>query len=303
MESVVINDVADFVKIISDINEKLISEYGRKEILLFRGQSDEKNILLPSIGRTSEEFIGSTFIKEEMNMIEMAKYKLPELFGSSMQPIDLLALLQHHGIPTRLLDISENALVSLYFACNNDIYNDTDGEVLVFQYKKHEVVNFPMVNAIAESYRFVRKDYTSLQYFYNQVKNQPYFANKSYLYDNETGIEIDGSEWVKKTCEDIMIIYARSYGLRQRIQRGRYILFPNSIEKNEAGQDCFIQNITPIPKDHPAIIGRVIIPKENKAKINEQLRLLGVSKDMLFLDNEDIICKEIADRVKQDIAW
>ena len=149
MESVVINDVADFVKIISDINEKLISEYGRKEILLFRGQSDEKNILLPSIGRTSEEFIGSTFIKEEMNM----KYKLPELFGSSMQPIDLLALLQHHGIPTRLLDISENALVSLYFACNNDIYNDTDGEVLVFQYKKHEVVNFPMVNAIAESYR------------------------------------------------------------------------------------------------------------------------------------------------------
>lgn len=38
--------------------------------------------------------------------------------------------MQHYDVPTRILDITTNALVALYFACEGN--DDKDGEVLIF---------------------------------------------------------------------------------------------------------------------------------------------------------------------------
>ena len=119
--------------------------------MLFRGQADVKYDLMPSLGRDRELDVDISIFNEERDMIDMAKYKLPDVFHNDLQPIELLALLQHHGIPTRLLDITENALVALYFACVGS--QEADGEVIIFKHNERSVTNYPVVNAIADTQR------------------------------------------------------------------------------------------------------------------------------------------------------
>ena len=48
--------------------------------------------------------------------------------GEQLEELELLADFQHHGTATCLLDFTRNALVALWFACNNP---DKDGKVFV----------------------------------------------------------------------------------------------------------------------------------------------------------------------------
>lgn len=252
MKEITINSVSKYVAVVCEENEKMKKTGMKGDTLLFRGQADMGNDLIPSIGRTTGT--GKALIDEERNMIEMAKYKLPTVFMKNLEPIELLALLQHHGIPTRLLDISENALVGLYFACHDDKNTPgKDGEVIVFKNNDLSVANYPLVNTICESYKA------------------------------DAQIETD---------REFLFVYAPSYSLRQNIQRGRYILFTDSYEGDR-------RLIKPIAKDHESIALRIIVPSDAKKQIRRDLRLLGVSKELLFLDNADMVCKEITDRFSE----
>lgn len=247
---ITIHNVAEYVEVVCAENAKLKEQKEQGLRLLFRGQADCDNLLIPSIGRKTRE--GRDIIDEERNMIEMAKYKLPTVFRKDLEPIELLALLQHHGIPTRLLDVSENALVGLYFSCHDDETTiNKDGEVILFKSSDLEVANYPVVNTICSSY----------------LSDKP----------------------IENESEDILFVYAPSYSLRQNIQRGRYVLFADSIQDGK-------KTIKPISKDHENVLARIIVPVSCKKKICEDLRLLGVSKELLFLDNADMVCKEIAER-------
>lgn len=264
MKTVKINSVADYVNLVCQSNKEM-KENGKKgDILLFRGQADMENELIPSLGRKGAN--GRILLEEESNMIEMARYKLPTVFKKDLEPLEMLALLQHHGIPTRLLDVSENALVGLYFACHDSKTTEgKDGEVIVFKNNDMDIANYPMVNKICETYRS-RKEKTQ-----------------------------DELQEMKDMSEKVVVVYAPSYSLRQNIQRGRYILFTNKIEKTQSGLKM-VNEIDAVSKEEEPVVIRILVPSECKRQIRRDLRLLGVSKELLFLDNADMVCKEIADR-------
>lgn len=281
---IVVNTLEEYIKLIFSISD---NNYKNPLVLrdfVFRGQGNKEYDLIPSIGRNRRCECDISILDHERNMIEIAKNRLPNVFKSDMTPINLLALLQHYGIPTRLLDVTTNPLVALYFATLN---LETDGEVLVFKDQKMSIVNYPIINAIADSYRFADLTSNSLDDFYHNVVEQSYFDEQRYGYD-----KINGAEWIEGICENVIIVNTQEWSERQRAQQGLYILFPNKIEIIN-DKKYFLKLIEKIPKDSDNIKGRFIIPKESKKTMLRKLGLLGISEDTLFRDSIDIVCKNI----------
>lgn len=297
-----VSSLSEYVQIVCEYNSGLVRNgTDHHEVLLFRGQSDICYELIPSLGRNRKCPSDISIFNQERNLIEMAKYRLPSVFRNDLQPIELLALLQHHGIPTRLLDVTESALIALYFACcSND---DKDGEVIVFRNNDMDMTTYPIINAIADYYRLLKatsQTYYPILSFYNDAMQQTYFTEQKRYGDSRKGQIAEN--WIAQCCSIPLFVCTSINSIRQQMQRGRYILFPNKIIRHGSGNLCFDGIIEPIPKNHDAIIGCITIPNCRKNQFLTDLTLMGISKDMLFADSIDTVCESIVNACKYRIS-
>lgn len=93
----------------------------------FRGQASSSWIASPSLFRQT-----SKLISLENNIVRELVSRYPDQFLNDRTMFDRLVRMQHFGLPTRLLDVTSNPLVALYFAVN-DKSIDSDGSLIVFQ--------------------------------------------------------------------------------------------------------------------------------------------------------------------------
>jgi len=95
----------------------------------YRGVSDTNHLLIPSVGRDSYT------LDDELNLFELFKLKSNLHFSqNNYNEYEWLALAQHHGLPTRLLDWTNNPLVAVFFSVISN--KDTDGRIYAVNPKK-----------------------------------------------------------------------------------------------------------------------------------------------------------------------
>ncbi|MEN8655254.1 FRG domain-containing protein [Streptomyces sp. 21So2-11] len=102
------------------------------ENVFYRGQSDADHGLSSSLFRVLRASVSRVteyrMAKVEEHILQVMR---SEGLGRLMTDGQLLGLLQHHGIPTRLIDVSKSPLEALFFAVDQD--HDLDGRLFVIQ--------------------------------------------------------------------------------------------------------------------------------------------------------------------------
>jgi len=113
------------IKSIDDFHKRL-DNYRKSSWFKFRGQSDSTWELIPKAGRSPY-----TNVSDIDSFEHWTRRAVAYLDKESNTEWELLAIAQHTGLPTRLLDWTHNPLVAAFFATAEN--TDRDGAIFIYK--------------------------------------------------------------------------------------------------------------------------------------------------------------------------
>lgn len=239
-----------------------------KKLYFYRGHSNSNYRLLPSIMRTP------IMRKNESILYKELLINCPKEFNSYYNHLEKLVKMQHYGLPTRLLDITRNILVALYFACESNF--SAYGELVLLE-EDREKIKYPNSDTISILASLPLFSYDVLKEYYsfaiNKTMSEKIFNDKISRLISEIRMEKPAfkSEVKKTDILDSYVVYAEMNNDRIIKQDGAFILCGLD------NRDGFLEKFR-----YKNGSKKVVILIKNKKRFLAQLENYSINRATLF---------------------
>ena len=277
-----ITSINSFLEALRNLDK---SDYYKREYF-FRGHANIKWEPIPSIYRKEK------WIKNEDLMIKDLISRCPNDFQDHKYTFQSLVKMQHYSLPTRLLDVTTNPLVALYFSClsekvknENDVEIETDGEVIVFcafkdSIKYYDSDTVSVISNIAKR----PKDFDLSETPKSEKEIKAFNATQKIQFLLHE-IRHEKPHFEAKINRDHLesVVFVRPLLDNPRIikQEGAFILFGIHNKKTKPAEISEVY--------YPRIKRqRLFIPADKKKDILNELEVLGISNGTIFPDIDNV---------------
>lgn len=246
----------------------------------YRGVSNGIYSIAPGIYRKDEQH-------EENYYFNEISVRCPEVFRF-FGNLEKLTYMQHYGCPTRLLDITSNPLVALYFACLGD--EKKDGVVYIFAVNRDEVLyaNSDRIQMLSKLAEFKRNDQEAMRLLAYRNILHPEFPRKS------------NGKYKDPLLERYYHAIKRNNGAFEREMVPFDLLRPQFVQPNKDNPRILKQDgafiVSGLDTDdresdmkiRKYLVAEVAITGKNKGALREQLERVGINQATLFPEVEKV---------------
>ncbi|AIN94653.1 FRG domain-containing protein [Treponema putidum] len=237
--------------------------------LFFRGHGDRKYKIVPSLLRENG------LLDVEDRLFKDTVIENHNEFVNDRTALEKLVKMQHFGLPTRLMDITMDPLIALYFACCGN-YNK-DGEVLIFSIPYDEIKYYDsdkvsILSNLCKMPSYRKSNTNELTHVIQEEKTN--------FFDND----IEDSD-----LNTVLCVKAKQNNQRIIQQQGYFFLFGLSLftAKKKIYNDWLI-------KDY-----KIIIDKNAKKNILKALYKKGINEYTMFPDKKS--SKELEENIQKTV--
>ncbi len=269
----------DPIASISDFMTAILGRAGDPARLsTYRGHANEIYTLSPSIFRRP-----ITRESEHLLLRELVAAH-PEDFVADSSALEMLVRMQHYTLPTRLLDVSMNPLVALYFACESakkrvrstdprykTMTVEADGEVIILTVDRNRLRYFDSdkVSCIANLARLSHDLKETINTTLPQDAFNAHLPIKRLLHFVRQEKASFEPEIIPTDLDDIVLVKPKQSNKRILAQAGAFFAFglvQELVDGNRAG----------------VAIERLTVVGEKKGEILEDLDKLGINEKTMF---------------------
>lgn len=286
---ILVETLNDYLSSISEIREQVKKDEGpdpSNQHFYFRGQANSDWDIIPSVYR-------GNLLASEADLIRSAYLRNPIEFRAFASNFERLTKLQHYGLPTRLLDVTTNPLVALYFACqpHDEIEEDevtsskrmitTDGAVFYKRAYGRGFQDIEIETVALLSSQNIQGDLTLEKCLQSLIENGLYSSTAAQECRN------NGYKSLIESLQSNYFVVSTLNNERLIRQSGAFLLpghYNIFLKPNDIGKSLIQRGMCNLNDEFETTY--FIIPSEKKAEILDELDLYNINEGSLFPELE-----------------